>query len=164
MSRLPHVQGELIDRGATVEFTFEGRQVQGYRGDTISSALTASGVRILGRSFKYHRPRGLLSAAGHDVNALVQVRGGDRSVPNVRADVVPVHSGWQIDAVNTRGGLARDKLAVLGLLAPFLPVGFYYKAFYGKRWFPRWERMFRRLTGLGEVDLPDGMRYWLMKA
>jgi sarcosine oxidase subunit alpha len=153
MSRLPHINGERIDRSRTVEFSFEGRRCQGFHGDTISSALAAGGVRILGRSFKYHRPRGLLSAANHDVNALVQVRRADRSVPNVRADVVPVESGWDISAVNTRGGLAADRLAVLNHLAPFLPVGFYYKAFHSKRWFPRWERMFRRLSGLGSVDL-----------
>ena len=152
MSRLPAVKGERIDRGTAVEFTFEGRRVSGFRGDTISSALTAEGVRILGRSFKYHRPRGLLSAAGHDVNAMMQVRNGGRSVPNVRADIVPVQSGWDVTAVNTRGGLARDSLSVFNRLGAFLPVGFYYKAFHSKRWFPHWERMFRNLTGLGKVD------------
>ena len=151
-SRLPAVKGERIDRGTAVEFTFEGRRVSGFRGDTISSALTAEGVRILGRSFKYHRPRGLLSAAGHDVNAMMQVRNGGRSVPNVRADIVPVQSGWDVTAVNTRGGLARDSLSVFNRLGAFLPVGFYYKAFHSKRWFPHWERMFRNLTGLGKVD------------
>ena len=158
MSRLPAVKGERIDRGAAVEFTFEGRRVRGYRGDTISSALAADGVRILGRSFKYHRPRGLLSAAGHDVNAMMQVRNGGRSVPNVRADVVPVQAGWDVTAVNTRGGLERDSLSVLNRLAPFLPVGFYYKAFHSKRWFPRWERMFRQLAGLGTVDFQAAAR------
>ena len=144
MRRLSHVPGELIDRTTPVEFVFEGQRVQGYRGDTITSALAASGVRVLGRSFKYHRPRGILSAANHDANALVQVRSAGRSIPNVRADVVGPHSDWQVNAVNTRGGLARDRLAVLGHLAPFLPVGFYYKAFHSKRWFPRWERTARR--------------------
>ena len=152
MKRLPPVEGELIDRSRPVKFWFEGRRVQGYRGDTISTALAANGVRIIGRSFKYHRPRGLLSVADHDANAMVQVCGKDRSIPNVRADIVAVQSGWQVSAVNTRGGLAKDRLAILGRLSPFLPVGFYYKAFHGKRWFPRWERMFRSLAGLGEVD------------
>src|ERR1700726_345962 len=95
MSRLPAVKGERIDGGTAVEFTFEGRRVRGFRGDTISSALAASGVRVLGRSFKYHRPRGLLSAAGHDANTLVQVHCGERSVPNVRADVVAVDCDWR---------------------------------------------------------------------
>jgi sarcosine oxidase subunit alpha len=153
MRRVPSIRGELIDRSARLEFTFEGRRMQGLRGDTISSALAANGVRTLGRSFKYHRARGLLSAANHDVNALMQLRLADRSVPNVRADVVAVEDGWQLEAVNTRGGLSRDRLAALGLLSPFLPVGFYYKAFHGKRLFPRWERLFRQLAGLGRVDL-----------
>ncbi len=158
MSRLPPVPGEQIDRGRTIEFSFEGRRCHGFHGDTISSALTASGVRVLGRSFKYHRPRGLLSAANHDVNALVQVQASGGSVPNVRADVVPLQAGWEIRAVNTRGGLERDRLAVLNKLSPFLPVGFYYKAFYNKRLFPRWERMFRNLSGLGCVDLATPRR------
>jgi len=158
MRRLPAIKGELIDRSETVEFLFEGRAVRGFRGDTVSSALAASGVRILGRSFKYHRPRGILSAAGHDANTLMQVQTPERSIPNVRADVVPIESGWQLSAVNTRGGLEHDRLAVLNRLAPFLPVGFYYKAFYGKRSFPHWERMFRHLSGLGTVDLRAARR------
>src|SRR5579863_9780866 len=109
MSRLPPITGELIDRRHAVDFSFEGRPCTGFRGDTISSALAASGVTVFGRSFKYHRPRGLLSVANHDVNALVQVRAAQRSVPNVRADVVPVQSGWDIRAVNTRGGLSSDR-------------------------------------------------------
>ena len=158
MRRLAKIEGELIDRSEEVQFLFEGRPVRGYRGDTVTSALSASGVRVLGRSFKYHRRRGILSAADHDANALMQVRLADRSIPNVRADVVPVESGWQVSAVNTRGGLTHDRLAVLNRLSPILPVGFYYKAFYGKRLSPRWERMFRHLSGLGTVDLHAGRR------
>jgi sarcosine oxidase subunit alpha len=153
MKRLPPVPGELIDRAQSFEFVFEGKRFLAHPGDTISSALLASGVRVLGRSFKYHRPRGILSAAGHDVNALMQVRGPSYSVPNVRADVIAVQKDWQIHAVNTRGGLKRDRLRVLDHFAPFLPVGFYYKAFHSKRLFPLWERMFRHITGLGRVDL-----------
>jgi sarcosine oxidase subunit alpha len=153
MSRLPPIAGELIDRTRPVEFSFEGRRCTGFAGDTISSALAANGISVLGRSFKYHRPRGLLSAANHDVNALVQVRAGGRSVPNVRADVVAVQPGWQIEAVNTRGGVRADRLAFINQLSPLLPVGFYYKAFHTKRLFPLWERMFRHLSGLGRVDL-----------
>jgi sarcosine oxidase, subunit alpha len=158
MRRLPAIEGELIDRSQAVQFLFEGQPLAGYHGDTLSSALAANGVRILGRSFKYHRPRGILSAADHDANTLMQVLSAGRSVPNVRADVVRVESGWEVSAVNTRGGLAHDRLAVLDRLAPFLPVGFYYKAFHSQRWFPRWERMFRRLSGLGVVDLRAARR------
>jgi sarcosine oxidase subunit alpha len=153
VSRLPPIAGELIDRTRPVEFSFEGRRCTGFAGDTISSALAANGISVLGRSFKYHRPRGLLSAANHDVNALVQVRTAGRSMPNVRADVVAVQPDWQIEAVNTRGGVNADRLAFINRLSPLLPVGFYYKAFHSKWLAPRWERMFRHLSGLGRVDL-----------
>jgi sarcosine oxidase subunit alpha len=153
MSRLPQIQGELIDRTRAVEFSFEGQQLRGFEGDTISSALLANDVRILGRSFKYHRPRGVLSAVGHDANVIVQLKTRGRSVPNLHADLTRVQSGWELLAVNTRGGVRHDRLAYIDRLGALLPVGFYYKAFYSKRWFPRWERMFRRMAGLGEVDL-----------
>src|SRR5215831_11951980 len=152
MMRLAPIEDELIDRGTPVEFEFEGHRINAFRGDTVTSALLASGVHVLGRSFKYHRPRGVLSGTGHDANLLMQVALTDRSIPNVRADLTEVDPGWRVSAVNTRGGVAHDRLARLGYLAPFLPVGFYYKAFHSKRGFPRWERMFRRLAGLGRVD------------
>jgi sarcosine oxidase, subunit alpha len=147
MSRLPPVAGEWIDRSRTLHFTFEGHRYEGLEGDTIASALAANDVRVLGRSFKYHRPRGLLSAANHDVNALMQW--GER--PNVRADATALVDGMSLEAVNTFGGLAGDSARHLDRLSPFLPVGFYYKAFHSKRWFPRWERMFRRIAGLGRI-------------
>jgi sarcosine oxidase subunit alpha len=153
MKRLDTQRDEWIDRSRPLSFSFEGRRCAGYAGDTIASALAANGVRVLGRSFKYHRPRGLLSAANHDVNALMQVVHDGRRAHNVRADVTPLAEGMIVEAVNTRGGVARDRRAVLDRLSPFLPVGFYYKAFYGKRTFPRWERLFRAFSGLGVVDL-----------
>lgn len=158
MKRLPPVQGEWIDRSAKLEFSFEGRRIEAYRGDTITSALAAAGVRVIGRSFKYHRRRGVLSVADHDVNGMMQVSTPTGSMPNVRADVTAVEPGWDVRAVNTRGGLANDRLGVLDSFSRFLPVGFYYKAFHGKRLFPRWERMFRSITGLGVADLSAGRR------
>ena len=152
--RLPATSGEWIDRSAPIEFKFEGRTYTGYAGDTVSSALWGADVRVLGRSFKYHRPRGVLSLANHDTNALHQW--GDQ--PNVRADVVPLQAGMDLTAVNTFGGLDGDKGRVLGRFARFLPVGFYYKAFHTKRLFPMWERMFRAMTGLGKVDLNSPTR------
>ena len=149
MHRLAVQPGEWIDRTVSLRFTFEGREYQGFSGDTISSALSAAGVPFLARSFKYHRPRSILSSANHDSNTLFQVDG----VPNVRGDVTRVREGMRVSAVNTFGGLARDKARVLDRFARWLPVGFYYKAFHSKRWFPRWERMFRALTGLGSVTL-----------
>jgi len=149
MRRLESRPDEWLDRSVSLRFEFEGREYTGYAGDTISSALAAAGVPFLGRSFKYHRPRGIFSFANHDSNALFQVDG----VPNVRGDVTPLRDGMRITAVNTFGSLARDRAQILGRFARFLPVGFYYKAFHSKRLFPRWERMFRTLTGLGVVTL-----------
>jgi sarcosine oxidase subunit alpha len=149
MHRLDAHAGEWLDRTALLRFTFEGREYQGYSGDTISSALAAAGVPYLARSFKYHRPRGILSFANHDSNTLFQVDG----VPNVRGDVTWLRDGMRVSALNTFGGLWHDKARVLDRFARLLPVGFYYKAFHSKALFPRWERMFRALTGLGRVTL-----------
>ena len=146
--RLPPVPGEWIDRTKPIDFTFEGMMFRGYAGDTISSALWASGQRILGRSFKYHRPRGILSFANHDINTLMQ--SGQKL--NVRADVTPLEAGISLTAINTVGGVMSDRASVLNFLSPFLPVGFYYKAFLDKKLFPMWERLIRRMTGLGSAD------------
>ncbi len=146
--RMSPVRGEWIDRSKTITFTFEGKTCSGHPGDSITSALWAADTKVLGRSFKYHRPRGVLTMANHDVNALMQW--ADR--PNVRADVTPLQNGMNLTAVNTFGGLQSDHASMLGALARFMPVGFYYKAFYSKLLFPMWERMFRTMTGLGKVD------------
>ena len=154
MHRLDAHAGEWLDRSVALRFTFEGREYQGHPGDTISSALAAAGVPYMARSFKYHRPRSILSFANHDSNTLFQVDG----VPNVRGDVTLLCDGMRVSAINTFGGLWHDKARVLDRFARVLPVGFYYKAFHSKRLFPRWERMFRALTGLGEVSLDAGHR------
>lgn len=146
--RLPRVPAEWIDRSKTISFIFEGREYFGYPGDSITSALWAANIRVLGRSFKYHRPRGVLSMANHDANNMLQW--GDR--PNVRADVTPLVAGMAVSAVNTFGSLRFDRASVIGSLSRFLPVGFYYKAFHTRKLFPMWEHMFRALTGLGKVD------------
>jgi sarcosine oxidase subunit alpha len=149
MHRLdPHPQ-EWIDRSTVLNFSFEGKPYRGFLGDTISSALAAASVPYLGRSFKYHRPRGILSFANHDCNTLFQVD----AVPNVRGDVTLLREGMRVAAINTFGGLEADKARILDRFARWLPVGFYYKAFHSKRLFPRWERMFRAITGLGAVAL-----------
>jgi len=147
--RLPPQPGEWITRGKTLRFRFEGRDYEGLEGDTIASALWANGVKVLGRSFKYHRPRGILSAANHDVNAMMQ----SGSVPNVRADATLLTAGMELTAVNTFSSLDKDAASILGRFARFLPVGFYYKAFHSKRLFPLWEKLFRFTTGLGKVDV-----------
>jgi len=148
-SRIAKKRGEWINRDKPLTFEYEGQKVQGYEGDTISSALWANGVKVLGRSFKYHRARGLLSFANHDVNALMT----DGEDTNIRADVWPVSNGMKLEAVNTDGGVIKDKNKYIDYLSPFLPVGFYYKTFYKpKRLFPFWEDKIRKAAGLGKVN------------
>ena len=147
--RLPVQPGEWIDRTRPLEFRFEGQPFRGYAGDVIASALLANGVRVLGRSFKYHRPRGLASLAGHDANALFT----DGVRTHLRATGTPLEPDLELHAVNTAGGVQRDRLQWLERLARFMPVGFYYKAFHRPRWlFPWFESAARRLAGLGRIN------------
>jgi sarcosine oxidase subunit alpha len=149
--RLAAPAGLLIDRNKPVAFSFEGRDFTGFEGDTIASALTANSIRALSRSFKFHRPRGVLTMAGQDGNTLVHA--GDS--PDVLADRVRITPGLQVRALNTLGGLDRDLLGGLDRLARFLPAGFYYKAFFRPRpaW-ALWEPVLRRIAGLGRVGAP----------
>lgn len=147
--RIAKKRGEWINRDKPLTFEYEGQIIEGYEGDTISSALWAAGIKVLGRSFKYHRARGLLSFANHDVNALMT----DGEDTNIRADVWPVSQGMELAAVNTDGGVVKDKNKYIDKLSPFLPVGFYYKTFYKpKRLFPFWEDKIRKAAGLGKVN------------
>lgn len=146
--RLPPQPGEWIDRSKSIPFLFEGRRFKGFAGDTVTSALLASGVRILGRSFKYHRPRGVFSLSGADANVMLESSDGT----NLRGDEEPLRHGLDLKAVNTLGGVQHDLLAILGRLSAFTPVGFYYKALHTPRaMFPLYERGLRRLAGLGRV-------------
>ncbi len=147
--RNPKQAGEWINREKVINFTFEGEAFTAFEGDTISSALWAAEQKVLGRSFKYHRPRGVLSFANHDVNILMT----DGLDTNIRADVVQVQEGMNLSTVNTIGGVKKDKNRIIDMLSPFLPVGFYYKAFHKPRWlFPFWENMIRKAAGLGVTN------------
>ena len=149
-SRLEPQPGEAIDRSAPVEFEFDGRQVQGFRGDTIASALYSEGTRVFSRSFKYHRPRGLLCCAGNCPNCLVTV--GDE--PNVRACARPVEPGLQVGSQNAWPSLGFDLLSLLDKLHWLMPVGFYYKALHRPK--ALWllgRQLIRRVGGLGSIDI-----------
>ncbi|MDG6774339.1 glycine cleavage T C-terminal barrel domain-containing protein [Thiomicrorhabdus sp. ZW0627] len=140
---------EWLDRKQIIEFEFEGEVYEGFKGDVISAALWANGVKTLGRSFKYHRRRGLLSLANHDINALFQ----SKDYPNIRGDVTPIEDYMSVRAVNTFGSLKHDKGTLVEWIGKFLPVGFYYKAFYSPKFlFPKWESLIRTMAGLGTVD------------
>ena len=148
--RLSPQKNEWIDRSSEITFNFEGKKITGYKGDVITSALVASGHSLLGRSFKYHRPRGFLSFANHDANILLETK----NATNIRADVTQPREEENYKVVNTFGKLKFDCARVIEGLSPFLPVGFYYKAFYSPRFlFPYWEKLIRRLAGLGKVKV-----------
>ncbi len=149
MNRLPAAPGERLDRTKPIIFSFEGRSVEGFEGDTIASARAANGIFVLSRSFKYRRPRGIFSMAGHDANTLVQLA----DEPNVLADTTPISEGLEVRGQNYSGSLARDRGALIGRFGRFMPVGFYYKAFYKPQGAWRlWEPVIRRRAGLGRVN------------
>lgn len=149
--RLPPRPGEWIQRDQSISFEYEGTRYTGYAGDSISSALMANGVRVLGRSFKYHRARGVLSLANQDINAMLT----DGKQTHIRADVTALQAGMALTAVNTAGGVLWDRKRLLNAIAGFLPVGFYYKTFHKPAaLFPWWEKLIRRSAGLGEIN-PD---------
>ena len=147
----------LIDRKRLLRFTFDGREHVGHAGDTLASALLANGVRLVGRSFKYHRPRGIVSAGAEEPNALVQMGEGAASEPNTRATQIELFDGLVAESQNCWPSVAWDIGAVNGLFARILPAGFYYKTF---MWPPKawmfYERFIRRAAGLGKVpEEPD---------
>src|SRR5205823_2695323 len=147
--RLAPRAGEHIDRSRPLTFSFGDESVEAFAGDTIGSALFASGRRIFSRSFKYHRPRGLLCCAGRCPNCLMNVDGA----PNVRTCVTLARAGMQVGAQNAWPSLETDALAFLGRLETVLPVGFYYKTLMEPRalW-PVYEQVLRHVGGLGVVE------------
>ena len=154
MSQINRIPGGLIDRQKTLEFQFDGKTYQGHPGDTLASALLANGVRLMGRSFKYHRPRGPLTAGSEEPNAIVALRSGARQEPNARATVAELYDGLTARSQNHVGRLSFDLLAVNDLLSPFFAAGFYYKTFMWPKAF--WEKLYepiiRRAAGLGSLS------------
>ncbi|PBB52159.1 MULTISPECIES: sarcosine oxidase subunit alpha family protein [Mesorhizobium] len=160
MRRLPI--GGRIDRSQPIEFTFDGRAMTGFRGDTLASALLANGVRLVGRSFKYHRPRGIYSAGPEEPNALVTLGTGGRREPNLAATTVELAKGLVAESQNRWPSLKFDVQGINGLFAPFLSAGFYYKTFMGptRRAWMFYEHFIRKAAGLGRAgEEPDPDRY-----
>ena len=147
--RLP--QGGRVDRSRTLRFQFDGRGFTGHPGDTLASALLANGVHLMGRSFKYHRPRGPIAAGAEEPNALVTLGAGGRHTPNLRATQVEIYEGLTAISQNRWPSLAFDAGAIAGLAAPLLGAGFYYKTFMapGRAWHRLYEPAIRRAAGLG---------------
>jgi sarcosine oxidase subunit alpha len=144
--------GGRIDRARPLSFTFDGQHYQGVAGDTLASALLANGVHLVGRSFKYHRPRGIVGAGAEEPNALVGLdRGPGRYAPNLRATQLELYEGLAAESQNRWPSLRRDVAALGDLLAPLIPAGFYYKTFMQPAsWWARvYEPRIREAAGLG---------------
>ena len=141
----------LVPSGEPLAFTFDGRACEGREGDTIASALLANGVRVVGRSFKYHRPRGVFGSWVEEPNAIVDATLDGRTTPNLRATTEPLRAGMAVVSVNGRPTAERDRLGFLDRLAPFLPAGFYYKTFLWPDWHA-FEPRIRAMAGLGRLD------------
>jgi len=162
MSQSNRLSGGQIDRSKTLNFQFDGKAFTGHPGDTLASALLANDVRLMGRSFKYHRPRGPLTAGSEEPNALVELRSGARQEPNTRATTAELFDGLQANSQNRWPSLKFDALAINDRLSPFLTAGFYYKTFMWPAAF--WEKLYepiiRRAAGLGSVSFePDPDSY-----
>lgn len=147
--------GGLIDRNARLQFRFDGQTYEGFAGDTLASALLANDIRLVGRSFKYHRPRGILSAGSEEPNALMTIGEGAYAEPNVRATTAELFDGMVAQSQNRWPSLGLDLMAVNNLAAPFLGAGFYYKTFMWPKAF--WEKLYepiiRRAAGLGALSM-----------
>jgi sarcosine oxidase, subunit alpha len=152
-----------LDAARTARFTFDGRALEGLQGDTLASALLANGIHLVGRSFKYHRPRGILSAGSEEPNALVGIhRDAARKTPNVRATVQELYDGLTAVSQNRWPSLSLDIGAVNNLGAPFFSAGFYYKTFMWPKaaWKHLYEPQIRNAAGLGVApDRPDPDHY-----
>jgi heterotetrameric sarcosine oxidase alpha subunit len=146
--------GGRIDRSKTVAFSFDGQDLTGHPGDTLASALLANGIQLVGRSFKYHRPRGILTAGAAEPNALVTTGTGGRTEANSRATMIELYDGLTARSQNRWPSLAFDVGAVNSLLSPFLSAGFYYKTFMWPAafWEKVYEPLIRKAAGLGKAS------------
>ncbi|MGB1148572.1 MAG: 2Fe-2S iron-sulfur cluster-binding protein [Alphaproteobacteria bacterium] len=150
-------EGGLINRNRPLTFTFDRRVYQGYEGDSLASALLASGVKLFGRSFKYHRPRGVFSAGPEEPSALVEIdQGKAERDPNHRAPMVELYEGLETFSQNHIGPLGLDLMEANDLISRFLPAGFYYKTFFFgglQAWYRFYEPIIRRAAGLGRPPM-----------
>ena len=155
MTQVNRLKGGQIDRTQTLNFTFDGKSYQGHGGDTLASALLANNVRIMGRSFKYHRPRGPLTAGSEEPNALVELRSGARQEPNTRATTAELFEGLSANSQNRWPSLKFDAMAINDRFSNFLTAGFYYKTFMWPAAF--WEKVYepiiRKAAGLGSLSM-----------
>lgn len=154
MSRSMRIKGGLIDRSAPLNFSFNGHDYHGYAGDTVASALLANDIHLVARSFKYHRPRGILTSGAEEPNALMTIGAGDDADPNTRATIAELYDNMIVKSQNHVGSLNFDLMAINDWLSPFLSAGFYYKTFMWPAafWEKFYEPVIRRAAGLGALS------------
>jgi heterotetrameric sarcosine oxidase alpha subunit len=168
MSQINRIDGGLIDQEKSVSFTFNGQILTGYEGDTLASALLANNKKLVGRSFKYHRPRGIVTSGSEEPNAMMEIGNGSYKEPNTKATITQLYNGLEANSQNHRGPLSFDLMAITDFLSPLLGAGFYYKTFMWPKAF--WEKIYepaiRNSAGLGTLSTesdPDtydkGFRY-----
>jgi sarcosine oxidase subunit alpha len=154
-------EGGRIDREQSVQFSFNGKSYSGLAGDTLASALLANGIHMVGRSWKYHRPRGILSCGAEEPNAIFQLEKGQHTIPNARATQVELYAGLDASSVNCWPSLEFDLMAINSKFSRLMPAGFYYKTFmWPKFMWMKYEHFIRKASGLGKAPrLPDPDRY-----
>ena len=144
----------LINKNIALNFTFDGKSYKGFEGDTLASALLRNGVKLVGRSFKYHRPRGIMGAGSEEPNALIEIHGAGVCEPNRRATTIKLFDGLIAKSQNRSPSLGFDLFAINDMVSPFLSAGFYYKTFMWPKGF--WEKVYepaiRRAAGLGKLS------------
>ncbi len=149
-------QGGRVNRGAEISFRFNGKWLTGYEGDTLASALLANGISLVGRSFKYHRPRGIMTAGSEEPNALIQLGEGARTEPNIRATQVELFDGLVAESQNCWPSVRFDVGAINSVVSKYLPAGFYYKTFMwpASLWMT-YEHAIRKAAGLGKAPVEN---------
>jgi sarcosine oxidase subunit alpha len=157
--RIAH--GGRIDRDNQLKFSFNGKTYTGQAGDTLASALLANGIHMVGRSWKYHRPRGILSAGAEEPNAIFQLEKGEKTIPNARATQVELYDDLDASSVNCWPSLDFDLLSINSKVSRMLPAGFYYKTFmWPKSMWMKYEHIIRKASGLGKSpEVNDTDRY-----
>ncbi|NQY82887.1 MAG: sarcosine oxidase subunit alpha family protein, partial [Alphaproteobacteria bacterium] len=161
MQLMRSAKGGHLDRDQSLSFRFNGHDYEGFSGDSLASALLANGVRLVGRSLKYHRPRGVMTNGPEEPSAMVQLESGAFSQPNILATMLPLYDGLEARSQNCWPNVHFDLLSVNQMFAAMLPAGFYYKTFmWPKDWWMHYEKWIRRSAGLGVASQqPDPDHY-----
>ena len=151
-----NLEGGQIDRQNIISFTFNGQKLNGYKGDTLASALIANGIHLTSRSFKYHRPRGIFSSGAEEPNAYLQIKADKFEEPNVAAPLIEIFNGLEVKSSNCWPSVNFDLGAINNILSPIFIAGFYYKTFmHPRRMWPFYEKLIRKMAGVGTIPLEN---------